>query len=121
MPEADALLECLPDWETVRMTETATKALAVNAEDASAIMRGSHGVQVARMGGTGLERPAKPLRKQAIAETGGAESGALGGEFDPVDPDLAAVIEAWPKLPEAVRAGILAMVRAAGSGAGDER
>ena len=28
-------------------------------------------------------------------------------------PDLAAVVEAWPKLPDAIRAGILAMVRAA--------
>jgi hypothetical protein len=28
-------------------------------------------------------------------------------------PDLRAVIEAWPDLPEAVRAGIVAMVRAA--------
>jgi hypothetical protein len=31
----------------------------------------------------------------------------------PVDPDLAAVIDLWPTLPEFVRAGILAMVRAA--------
>jgi hypothetical protein len=30
-----------------------------------------------------------------------------------VDPDLAAVNAAWPTLPEAIRAGILAMVRAA--------
>ena len=29
------------------------------------------------------------------------------------DPDLLAVAEAWPELPEAIRAGILAMVRAA--------
>jgi hypothetical protein len=28
------------------------------------------------------------------------------------DPDLAAVIDAWDRLPEAVRAGIVAMVRA---------
>jgi hypothetical protein len=28
------------------------------------------------------------------------------------DPGLAAVIEAWPALPEAIKAGILAMVRA---------
>ena len=35
----------------------------------------------------------------------------------PIDPDLAAVVEAWPKLPEAIKAGILAMIRAAG-GAG---
>jgi hypothetical protein len=33
------------------------------------------------------------------------------------DPDLAAIIDAWPALPEAVQAGILAMVKAAaGSG-----
>jgi len=30
----------------------------------------------------------------------------------PDDPGLAAVVEAWPDLPEAIRAGILAMVRA---------
>ena len=29
------------------------------------------------------------------------------------DPDLAAVVAAWPELPEAIRVGILAMVRAA--------
>jgi len=28
-------------------------------------------------------------------------------------PDLAAVVEAWPDLPEALKAGILAMVRTA--------
>ena len=28
-------------------------------------------------------------------------------------PDLAAIVDAWPELPEAIRAGILAMVRAA--------
>jgi hypothetical protein len=31
-----------------------------------------------------------------------------------IDPALAAIIDAWPKVPEAIRAGILAMVRAAG-------
>jgi hypothetical protein len=30
----------------------------------------------------------------------------------PSDPDLAIVVEGWASLPEAVRAGILAMVRA---------
>jgi hypothetical protein len=29
-----------------------------------------------------------------------------------IDPSLARIVEAWPKLPEAVRAGILAMVKA---------
>jgi hypothetical protein len=32
-----------------------------------------------------------------------------------IDPDLAAVIAAWPNLPNAVRAGILAMVKASQS------
>ena len=31
------------------------------------------------------------------------------------NPDLAAVVEAWPDLPEALKAGILAMVKAARS------
>ena len=30
-------------------------------------------------------------------------------------PDLAAVVEAWPELPEALKAGIVAMVKAARS------
>ena len=37
------------------------------------------------------------------------------------DPDLAAVVDAWPELPEAIRAGILAMVKAAlGQNAGGQ-
>jgi hypothetical protein len=41
----------------------------------------------------------------------GAESGAVGAQNTPIDPDLAEVIRAWPTLPEATRAGILAAVR----------
>ena len=40
-----------------------------------------------------------------------SESGALGRC---TDPDLRAVIDAWPDLPEAVKADIVAMVRAQG-------
>jgi hypothetical protein len=36
------------------------------------------------------------------------------------DPDLAAVVVAWPNLPEAIRAGIVAMVRAASGEDGDQ-
>jgi hypothetical protein len=37
----------------------------------------------------------------------------------PIDPDLAAVVLAWPTLPEAIRSGIVAMVEAAtGKGRG---
>ena len=45
---------------------------------------------------------------------GGAKSGALAPESRSIDPALATIIDAWPTLPEAIRAGILAMVRAAG-------
>ena len=34
-------------------------------------------------------------------------------EMLPVDPDLASVVDAWDRLPEVVRAGIVAMVKAA--------
>ena len=44
----------------------------------------------------------------------GPESGPLQDETAHFPPDLSVVVEAWPTLPEAVRAGILAMVRAAG-------
>jgi len=36
-------------------------------------------------------------------------------------PDLQAVIDAWPALPEAIKAGILAMVQAAGGITGQDR
>jgi hypothetical protein len=42
----------------------------------------------------------------------GAEPGAVEPHPLPTDPDLSAVILAWPTLPEAVRVGIVAMVRA---------
>ena len=42
---------------------------------------------------------------------------ALGPEIGPIDPELVVVIEAWPSLPDVVRADVLAMIRAP-SGAG---
>jgi len=43
-----------------------------------------------------------------------AESAAFPLSNDPIDPDLQAIIDAWPTLPEAIKVGILAMVKAAG-------
>jgi hypothetical protein len=60
----------------------------------------------------GLERVAKTTGKTGIPDSGGAECGALGAQNAPSDPDLAAVVDAWPTLPEAVRTAILAMVKA---------
>lgn len=64
-----------------------------------------------RQGNTGIT--------DSAAESG-AECGALSRNSDPkpahaipADPDLSAVIAAWPNVPPAIRAGILAMVKAA--------
>ena len=55
---------------------------------------------------TGSEQGANLPKKTALLAAGGAESGAL-------DAEGAQILLAWPALPKAVRAGILAMVRAA--------
>ena len=57
----------------------------------------------------GFEHPSDSPMIPAISEQNGAESGALCL----TDPDLALVIDAWAFLPDAMKAGILAMVRAA--------
>jgi hypothetical protein len=49
----------------------------------------------------------KNLRKETTS------SAAQGQRAASNDPDLAAVVKAWAKLPEAIKAGILAMVNAA--------
>jgi len=52
--------------------------------------------------------------KTSLLSESGAKSGALDAENGPKDPDLGAIIDAWPTLPEPIKDGILAMVRAAG-------
>jgi len=62
----------------------------------------------------GIEPLAQVSGKAANPSMGGAESGALGARGRQDDCGLAAVVEAWPKLPNALRAGILAIIQAAG-------
>ena len=61
----------------------------------------------------GLEQTHVAPPKTPISESSGAKSGALGAPTRPEDPGLQAIIDAWPRLSEAVRAGILAMAQAA--------
>jgi len=69
------------------------------------------------MGAVGFEHPSEMPDKQRIPADRGTESGTLGdgaaSNRQPADPDLADVVKAWPDLPAAVKAGILAMIRAA--------
>ncbi len=61
----------------------------------------------------GIEPTALSPHNSTNPAPGGAKSGALTLKESAIDPSLAALIDAWPTLPDAIRAGILAMVRAA--------
>jgi hypothetical protein len=64
------------------------------------------------MGDTGLEFIQKSPEKQMVAYQGGAESGAvLPSGPASLSPALTEIITEWSRLPAAVQAGILAIVR----------
>jgi len=60
----------------------------------------------------GIRTPRENAGKSRVSDQSGAESGALAARKDPLDPELAAVVDAWPALPEAMKASILAMIGA---------
>ncbi|MGD9721456.1 MAG: tyrosine-type recombinase/integrase [Pirellulales bacterium] len=60
----------------------------------------------------GIEPLASSSGKTESHAQCGAESGALGARVAPDDAGLAIVVEAWPGLPGAIRAGIVALIRA---------
>lgn len=77
-------------------------------------------VETGPMGRAGLEHPPESPGNKGVSLSGGAKCGALPGDSDPnptpatpTDPELAAVVAAWPDLPPAIRAGVLALVKAA--------
>jgi hypothetical protein len=61
------------------------------------------------LGDTGFEPVAKIAENHGVDDPRGTNSGTLR----PTDPDLIAIMKAWPMVPEVLRAGILAMVKAA--------
>jgi len=63
------------------------------------------------MGGTRLEQSALTPTKTPISQNDGAKSGAPHGDFSQNDPDLAAVVRAWPDLPEQTKTAIRALIQ----------
>ena len=61
-------------------------------------------------------QPATPENPEenALSRDSAAPGAAVGAQNAPIDPGLQAIIERWPELPGAVKAGILAMIRAVG-------
>jgi hypothetical protein len=57
----------------------------------------------------------KLREKRESTSTQAQKAAHFSAEQPAGDPDLAALVDAWPSLPEAIRAGILAMVQAAGA------
>jgi hypothetical protein len=65
------------------------------------------------MEAAGIEPGPKSSGNQGVGNQGGAECGVLGAQIGLLDPELAALVDAWPALPEAIKTGILAMIRGA--------
>lgn len=61
----------------------------------------------------GVEQGLKVPEKRENCQTGGTESGTVGGSTDTA---LASVIQAWPSLTPLVKSMILALVRQADHG-----
>ena len=58
-----------------------------------------------------LENPEKNAHSQASA----AQGAAVDSQNEPIDTDLLVIIERWPDLPDALKAGIVAMIQTAKS------
>jgi hypothetical protein len=67
------------------------------------------GAEVGKRECIGIELPQNPQENQHFATLA-----AQNAAHAPTDSDLAALVAAWSHLPNAIKAGILAMIRAAG-------
>jgi hypothetical protein len=67
-------------------------------------------LQSARVGDEGLEESLETPSKQALSETGGAQSGAIRS-----DAILKELCDCWPHLPDHIRQTIMTLVRSVDS------
>jgi len=72
-----------------------------------------------------FSRPSRSSRKaepeQDLRQPAPCVAHHLPTDTCKTDPDLAAVVSAWPDLPEAIRSGIVAMVKAASANGGNRK
>ena len=69
-------------------------------------------VQSGRVEDRGLEPQVSSCRNTRVLETRAAESGAVGAEMTPDDPQLLRIVSAWSRLPEAIRSAMVAVLDA---------
>ena len=81
----------------------------------AAMVRG--GIEPPTHGFSVHQQTAKSPGKTLVSKA----AGAVETKTCNSDADLQAIIDRWPDLPEAIRAGIVAMVRAAGDVTGQDR
>jgi len=118
--------QCEEHWEQIAMVLNGTPAAAQNAAEpciASLPLSEPAECDVKRgpatscenpMGRVGPEHPPLSLSETAISAEDGAKSGALPAPDVIHDADLTEITAAWPKLPEHIRAAIIALVRTQG-------
>jgi hypothetical protein len=82
------------------------KMYRIEEKDADRVALPTHGFSV-------REQTPENIGKTAFSDAMGADAGAVETKIGRFPPDLQALIDAWPALPEARKAGILAMVKAA--------
>ena len=68
-------------------------------------------VATSKVEAAGIEPTPDSPGNTPISPQSGAESGALSAQSGLIDDALQAVIDAWPKLPEAAKLAILELVR----------
>jgi hypothetical protein len=81
---------------------------------ATAQSKSRHRVTTTASFASGEDRTRTPLEnagKTGVPPESGAESGAVGGDSAPIDPDLMAVVAAWPTLSDATRRQVVALVQ----------
>ena len=73
------------------------------------------------VGDIGPEHSPLALSRTAISAEGGAKSDAHDAPTPVRDPDLARIVDCWPKLPEHIKAAIMALAQSASKKAQETR